>query len=90
MNTCNCATACRPDGLFQVIAGHQYPAPKHLESCDLFKRERFVRVEYDGDWMVMLPGDAESMQSDNEYTYTKTDVLLTRDQFDSLPEHAGF
>lgn len=90
MTKCTCATACRPDGLWQTIAGHQYPAPTHLESCDQFKRDRFVRVEFDGDWMIMEPRDADSMQSNSEYTYTKADVFLTREQFDSLPEHAGF
>ena len=90
MTNCTCASACHPEGLWQTIGGHQFQAPMHLESCAHFKRERFVRVEFEGDWMIMEPREAESMQSDSEYTYTKTDVFLTRDQFAALPEHVGF
>lgn len=90
MNNCNCHTVCRPGGLWVTVGDQTYPTPTHLPSCPSFKLETFVRVEHDGSSMLMEPAEAEAMQRDDDGIYKLTDVMLTRDQFDAVPESAGF
>jgi len=90
MTNCNCHTVCRPDGLMETVGDRTYPAPTHLPSCPSYKLETFVRVGHDGSSMLMEPAEAEAMQRDGGGIYTLTDVMLTRDQFDAVPESAGF
>jgi hypothetical protein len=61
-----------------------------MEWCPHYKLERFVRVSHDGSGMVMEAAEAEAMQEQDGGIYTLADVMLTRDQFEALLEHAGF
>ena len=86
---CNCMTRCRMS-MFVTIGGREYPASTHFRDCEKYQTERFVRVELDGSSCVMEPNEAEAMARDSEVDYKLLDVFLTRDQFNAMPEFAGF
>lgn len=90
MTDCNCASVCRLTGLWHTDANGHWPIATHLESCPLFELERFALVSYDGSKMIMPFTDIEDMQQDSDVVYDITEVYLTRDQFENLPESAGF
>lgn len=76
--------------MFVKIDGREYPASTHFPDCDDYKPERFIRVQLDGSSCVMEPNEAEAMERDSEENYKLSDVFLTRDQFNAIPEFAGF
>lgn len=85
---CNCMSRCR--SMLVVIDGRTYPHATHFPDCDKYKPERFVRVELDGTAAIMEPAEAEAMASDSQEEYQLSDIYLTRDQFNAIPEFAGF
>lgn len=87
--TCNCMSRCRVS-MFVTIDGREYPASTHFPDCEKYQAERFVRVELDGTAAVMEPAEAEAMQRDSQADYKLSDIFLTRDQFNAIPEFAGF
>ncbi len=58
----------------------------------LFPLHVFARVEYDGSSCVMTLDEAQEYQctAPQGDHYTVTPVLMTRRQFNNLPEFAGF
>jgi hypothetical protein len=80
---CNCQTWCR------IPINTKYPQPLHHQDCEDYKLERFVRVVYDGTPCVVEPGDVEALIGASE-GYEISDVMLTRDQFERMPEFDGF
>jgi hypothetical protein len=85
---CNCGTWARLP--HQGTHDYKYPPPDHHPDCEDFKTERFLRVEYDGSWCVMEPMEASDLIGSGNGEYTTEQVFLTRDQFEKLPEFAGF
>ena len=86
---CNCMSRCRVS-MFVTVDGREYPVPTHFPDCETYQPERFVRVELDGTAAVMEPAEAEAMQADSQEDYKLSDIFLTRDQFNAIPEFAGF
>lgn len=73
-----------------TVGDRIYPAATHLPSCPNYTLETFVRVEYDGSSMLMESAEANAMQREDGDIYDLTNVMLTRDQFNAVPESAGF
>lgn len=85
---CNCRTWCRvPDA---EPGGGKYPLSDHHPNCEDYKTEPFTRLEHDGTTCVMEPREAEAMLAESDEQYTVTTVMLTRDQFERMPEFNGF
>lgn len=84
---CNCMTWCRVP---TDENGGKYPMSAHAPRCEDFKQEPFTRLEYDGTVCVMEPREAEAMLAESEEQYTVSTVMLTRDQFERMPEFNGF
>lgn len=85
---CNCISMVRvPD-----VETHdgRYPMPKHAKDCEDFKQVRFVRLKHDSATCLMEVNEAKDLQEFGAVVYEAEDVLLTRDQFDKMPEYAGF
>ena len=90
---CNCQTMCRvPD---VETENGRWPMPLHAPNCEDFKTEQYVRVGFDGSWCIMTADDEADYRKDvnlygdpDEYKYEY--IYLTNDQFNSLPEFAGF
>ena len=76
--------------MFVSIDGREYPASTHFTDCEKYQPEHYVRVELDGTSAVMEPVEAEAMQRDSHEDYKLSDIFLTRDQFNAIPEFAGF
>jgi hypothetical protein len=88
---CICRTWCRSDLGGVVIDGRRYPGPNHADGCPAQVREPFTMLEYDGGRVVMEPHEAAQMQDDAPPNYyTASTVMLTRDQFNRMPEFPGF
>jgi hypothetical protein len=73
---------------------HQQAAMRFADLWDeLFgKVETFMRVEYDGSWLICELRDCWEYHNtgpDGE-RYTITTVRMTRRQFNNLPEFEGF
>lgn len=84
---CNCLNWCRVP---TDDNGGKYPLSFHHPNCKDFRQEPFVRMEFDGAVCVMEPREADAMLADSEEEYTVSSVMLTRDQFDRLPDFNGF
>lgn len=84
---CNCSGMVRTG---EETQGGKYPPSDHAPGCEDFHTERFIRVEHDGTFCVMEPADAEEYLHDSDEEYAVSDVWLTRDQFEKLPEFEGF
>jgi hypothetical protein len=70
--------------------GGKYPISNHAPGCEDFKQEPFTRLEYDGTACVMEPHEAGAMLADSDEEYIVSTVMLTRDQFERMPEFQGF
>lgn len=71
----------------------KYPWPNHHPDCDAYKLEEFRKLSFSGGGsFIGTPEEAEAYleQEGNPEQYTVTTVMLTRDQFDRLPEFDGF
>lgn len=84
---CNCQNWCRD---WRETDGGKYPKSKHAPGCEDFKTEPFSRVEHDGSSCLMEPAEVAGFVDSGESSYIVTTVMLTRDQFESLPEFNGF
>jgi len=73
----------------------KYQTPLHHPACEDYKTERFVRIGFDGQWLIVEPDDEVEYKELAELEgtladHTFDDVYLTRDQFEALPEFDGF
>jgi hypothetical protein len=68
----------------------KYPMPEHAPMCNEHQKIKFVRLTYDGISCLMTPDDALDLEKDGDTKYEKSDVFITQDQFDNLPEFAGY
>jgi hypothetical protein len=58
---------------------------------ELTEPKRFVRIEYQGTYCICKPDEAQDMiELGFEDEYTVTDVFMTQQEFDALPEFMGF
>lgn len=84
---CNCQSWCRD---WRETEGGKWPKSDHAPGCEDYKPVEFSRVEFDGAYCIMEPAEAKQMLDDGDYEYTITPVMLTRDQFERIPEFQGF
>lgn len=70
--------------------GGKYPPSEHAPGCDEYRPEEFARIEYDGTFCIVEKRELPSMIEDGDEGYKVTMVMLTRDQFEKLPEFQGF
>ena len=69
----------------------KYPIAEHAPGCDEYKSEEFTVLEHDETKCVMEPKEAAGvLAEENECDYTVSTVMLTRDQFEKIPEFLGF
>lgn len=85
---CNCMTLARTPEM--TDHGGKYPPANHHPSCEDFRLDPFVRVEHDGSWCVMEPAELDAFVQGCETGYKVETVMLTRDQFENIPEFNGF
>jgi len=67
-----------------------YPQAEHAPGCDEYRQEEFARIEHDGMFCIVEKHELPSMLEDGDDGYKVTMVMLTRDQFEKLPEFEGF
>lgn len=84
---CNCKNWVRD---WRETIGGKYPKSEHAPGCEDYKPEFFARVEHDGSFCVMEVNEAADMVEGGDGEYTVTPVMLTRDQFERMPEFSGF
>lgn len=68
----------------------QYPYSEHAPGCDEYKTEKFIVLEYGGTRCVIEPHEAKSIIDDSDEAYAVSEVMLTRDQYERMPEFQGF
>lgn len=74
---------------WEETQGGKYPPSDHAPGCDEYKPEEFFRIEHDMTFCIVEPGELTSF-IDEEGEYNVSMVMLTRDQFNKLPEFNGF
>lgn len=79
---CNCGTWAR-------VPKNNFPPSDHHPDCAEYKPEPFARIEHDGTHCIMEQHEAEAMIAECD-GYTVTQVMLTREQFERLPDFGGF
>lgn len=87
---CNCMTWGRVP---TDANGGKYPMSAHHPNCEDFKLEEFTVLRCEGSSCVMEPHEAAAAIEEgaaSEVTYEVSTVMLTRDQFERLPEFNGF
>jgi len=67
-----------------------YPISNHHPHCAKHKTEHFVKVGYDGRWCVVKPSEVHDFINSGDCIYTLTDIYLTIEQYENLPEFNGF
>lgn len=77
---CNCKTWAR-------VPTDKLPMSDHAKGCALYKEEHFVKVSFEGNYLIVEPQDADEYIEEG---MVREDVLMTRDQFERLPEFEGF
>lgn len=85
---CNCQTMAR--SLSETMGG-KYPANLHAPRCEDYKPVAFTKIEVDGSGGIVPESKAAAVIAglgDEEYSVST--VHLTQDQFNQLPESAGF
>lgn len=87
MEHCNCRSWCRD---WSETLGGKYPPSNHAPGCILHKKEPFTILEHDGTRCVMEPHEAELLMGNEPGEYLARSILLTRDQFERIPEFQGF
>lgn len=82
---CACMNWCR-------IPTDNLPPSDHHSNCSEYKPEPFLRLEHDGSSCVMEPHEARGIieDADDGHGYTVSEVRMTREQFDALPDFGGF
>jgi len=77
--------------IWQETQDGKYPPSEHAPGCNEYKQEEFTVIEYDGTRCVMEQHEAKEMLADDENAgYTVSAVMLTRDQFERMPDFQGF
>lgn len=84
---CECVSWCRSS---TESNGKVLPISDHHPSCKNYKLEEFVRLTHDGDSCIVSKLEAESIISESDEHYETGIVMLTRDQFNNLPDFQGF
>ena len=84
---CVCRTWCRT---WEETLDGKYPLSNHAPGCPAYKQEEFTVLEYDGTRCVMEPHEAKAMIEESDEEYIVSTVMLTRDQFNKMPEFEGF
>ncbi len=87
MCTCRENNWCRQ---WEETQGGKYPPAEHAPGCNEYRQEEFARIEYDGTFCIVEKHELPSMIEDGDDEYKVTMVMLTRDQFEKLPEFEGF
>ena len=54
------------------------------------RKEAFTVVKHNGASCVMEPIEAEAMLAESDEQYTISTVMLTRDEFERMPDFQGF
>lgn len=70
--------------------GGKYPISDHHPACDEYRLEEFTILEHDGVRCIMEKHEADEVVREGDEEYTVSSVLLTRDQFENIPEFQGF
>ena len=92
---CICITWARNQAVEDPREG--IPMSEHAPGCPLFKQRLYKKVHLiGGAWFICTPPEATSFMidaeafKDNGDEYEVTDIWLTEDQFEGLPEFEGF
>ena len=80
---------------WEETLGGKYPYSEHAPGCDEYRQEEFTVLEYDGTRCVVELREASAILADENCSedgvdYNVSTVLLTRDQFERMPEFEGF
>jgi len=52
--------------------------------------ELFVRIEFDGSICIAELAEGEAILAENDEVYDSRYVLMTREEFENLPDFQGF
>lgn len=85
---CDCQAMARD---LSETQGGKYPASLHAPLCEDYQPVAFTRIEVNGSGCIVCTAEAAAVIAglDGE-EYSVSTVFLTQDQFDRLPESAGF
>lgn len=81
---CSCMSWCRD---FRETLGGKYPPSNHAPGCEEYKQELFLIISSDGSSILIEENEKDLFDIDGT---TYEPIMLTRDQFERIPEFQGF
>ena len=81
---CACLSWCWAGVRFQAKS-------KHHPSCPHYEGVTYKRIDFDGSFCIVEPRELADMTVDLEgENFVVTDVTMTREEFESLPDFGGW
>ena len=83
---CNCQTMARD--LSETLGG-RFPLSTHAPNCEDFKQLEFACIRFDNASFIVPADERDGVCENLDEPYQVETVMLTKDQFDKLPEWEG-
>lgn len=84
---CNCQQMVRT---FEETQGGKFPPSDHAPSCQDYKLNRYLRLVIDNSAAIFEEQEGLAIINDAEEECEVSEVMLTVDQFERLPEFEGW
>lgn len=84
---CDCQQMVRT---FEETQGGKFPPSNHAPSCQDYKLNRYLRLVIDNSAAIFEEQEGLAIINDSEDEYEVSEVMLTVDQFERLPEFEGW
>lgn len=83
---CNCQTMARD--LSETQEG-RFPPSAHAPKCEDFKQLEFASIKFDNTCVIVPIDELDGVVANLNEPHQVETIMLTRDQFDRLPEYDG-
>lgn len=75
---------------FQETQDGKYPPSNHAPGCEEFKQLKYLRLVIDNSAAIFEESEGLAIINDSHDSYEVSEIMLTADQFERLPEFKGW
>ena len=84
---CDCQQMVRT---FEETQGGIYPPSNHAPSCQDYMQIKYLRLVIDNTAAIFEESEGLAIISESQDSYEVSEIMLTADQFERLPEFKGW